>query len=203
MRNLMVCAEQNLLMQLCVNLLAFYDNNRTNEFHTYIVRAGLNEEEKLWLAEHCPIPESEVTYLDPEEITLESLSRELPEGEEHALYTDYLTMIHGDIAAWYDGIEWPERIAVFHELPNTDSSAVMRYEYGEPWLDTLHTEDYLLWWQYAKRTDCYLPLMEMYVRDTYTSRQMTRAIYTEYLEHDRLHAEYEHYLQIFHTLTGK
>lgn len=48
-----------------------------------------------------------------------------------------------------------------------------------------------------------IALNRKYVRDTYTTRQMTRALYTEYLEHDRLNEEYARYKACFDQLTHK
>ena len=37
MRNIIVCAEHGFVMQLVVNLVAFYESNRENDFHIYIL----------------------------------------------------------------------------------------------------------------------------------------------------------------------
>lgn len=205
MRNIIVCAEHGLVMQLIVNLVAFYESNQSNDLHTYIVRAGLDKEDCSLLSENCPIPADRVTYWDPEEISLPVFEKLLPEGEEHALYFDNLTLVYGDISDLYDSLDWSEKIAIWHACGLTQEAQgkIVRYEYGEPWLDTLHTEDALLWWGYAKKTPFYVSLMELYVQDTYRTRRMTRAIYTEYLDHDRLHAEYAEYKQFFDKMTGK
>lgn len=205
MRNIIVCAEHGFVMQLVVNLVAFYESNREKDFHIYIARTGLDEEDDSLLSLNCPFPAGMVSYWDPEEISIPAFEKLLPEHEEHALYLDVLTLVYGNVGDLYDSLDWPSRIAAWHECGRTQEAQgkIIRYEYGEPWLDTLHTEDALLWWGYAKKTPFYVPLMELYVLDTCRSRQMTRAIYTEYLDHDRLHTEYAKYKQFFDRMTGK
>lgn len=199
MRNVIVCAEHNLLMQLCVSLTAFCEHNGPDQFHIYVVRTGLSQEEKQWLTDNLAFAKAWVTYLDIQEVTLENIAAMMPETEEHALFLDYLTLVYGNLAPVYDALEWSDGIAIWHELGLEQQAAgvVVRYEYGEPWLDTYQLADSGIWWQYAKKTPHYIPLMETFMLDTVRNRKMSRMTYAAYDEYEALTPEYKRYKAFF------